>query len=63
MIDGEPWIIEDKDVVDIYCCDCGLVHLIAVLIEGKKVTLKHYRDTYATNARRKEKKIVVYRRK
>lgn len=63
MIDGEPWTINDKDVVTITCCDCNLVHLLSIDIKGKRVTLKHYRDTHLTKKYRKEDGIIVYKRK
>ena len=62
MIPGEPWILKDKDATSITCCDCGLEHFLLVDIKGKKVTLRHYRDTYETKKNRKKNRIVVYRR-
>lgn len=63
MIDGEPWVLTDKDATSITCCDCGLEHFLLVNIKKNKVTLRHYRDAYETKQNRTKDKIVVYRRK
>lgn len=62
MISGEPWILRDRDVTPIICCDCGLVHHLLVGVKGKKVTLRFYRDSHATKQGRKKDRIIVYRK-
>ena len=65
LISGEPWIIDDDCTTNHECCDCGLEHqmIVNVNTEKKTVTLRFYRDGYATIENRKREGIVLYRRK
>ncbi len=62
---GQPWKMRDGDAVAITCCDCELQHEMFIDIDKKRNTLslKFYRDDFATTENRKEKGIVLYRRK
>ncbi len=62
---GEPWTHQHDTVPAHICCDCGLEHQVIVSVNAKKktVTLKYYRDDFATTARRKGKGIVLYMKK
>ncbi len=63
LVNGEPWTHQHDTVPSHVCCDCGLEHQVVVSINSKKktVTLKHYRDDFATTETRKRKGIVLYR--
>ena len=60
---GEPIVYQDKDIIPLECCDCGLVHWIMVDINGKEVILRFFRDDYQTDKIRKKAKLIIYRKR
>ena len=59
---GEPIIWQDGWFHSLQCCDCGLIHKVAMSITKNKVEVKFYRDDYDTQKHRKKKKIILYRK-
>lgn len=50
--DGEGFSIKNGDIHYVACCDCGLVHKMAVVSKGDDVGLAFERDEGETNKRR-----------
>lgn len=56
--DNEDWTVYSKVPFKIACCDCGLVHVFA-LVAGKKgtpISIAAQRDRRATGQRRRHLK-------
>lgn len=60
MYDGDGWEIRNKEIFAVSCCDCGLVHDLAVYVPGKrkgaKVGIAARRNESATKNSRKNLK-------
>ena len=57
---GEPFkmqrIAENEWMYSIECCDCGLQHLFFYWKKGKMLFGKPFRDDFATDINRKDRK-------
>ena len=54
---GELFTIDTKqEIFKFRCCDCGLVHLVDIEVQGKVVNFKFYRNNRATASVRSWKK-------
>lgn len=51
--DGEGFEVKPGEVFKLACCDCGLVHQVAIVIEDGKVGFAAKRDNRATGQRRR----------
>ena len=57
VVAGKPVAFRVGEFRELYCCDCGLCHLVVVDSVGKQTaTLKFYRDDWATAQERKRRK-------
>lgn len=54
LSDGDSFEIPNNSVFRFACCDCGLVHRIAVVTDGKIIGIALERDVGATNDFRKK---------
>ena len=52
--DGEGWEVKPGEIFKLACCDCGLVHQVAIVIEDGKVGIAAKRDARATGQRRRK---------
>lgn len=61
--DGEGFTVPNKQMFKLACCDCGLVHQVAVVAEGMRkgaaIGMAATRDRRATAARRRNRKEVT----
>lgn len=59
LIDGRGTTIKNKTVFRLACCDCNLVHDVAIAVpglrKGKEIGLAARRNLRATAARRRKK--------
>lgn len=65
LINGEPWVIGDAQMITHTCCDCELTHKVTVDVNSKKktVTLCFHRDDYYTLKKRKKRGIKIVHKK
>ena len=71
--DDEAVVIDAESYFYLWCCDCNLRHLVVVEAVGKgadkfksdegKIAIAMSRDQVATEMSRKDKNIVLYKRK
>jgi hypothetical protein len=71
--DDEAMLIDAESYFYLWCCDCNLRHLVVVEAVGKgadkfksdegKIAIAMSRDQVATEMSRKDKNIVLYKRK
>lgn len=54
--DCEGWEIKSGQPFRLACCDCGLVHDVVVVREGKSLGIAAKRNARATAARRRKHK-------
>jgi len=59
--DDEPLYVKTPGYFYLYCCDCGLRHIIIVERYRKGIRIGFARDDYATKDMRKLRKIKVVR--
>ena len=52
--DDEPFEVKSGEMTRWACCDCGLVHDIAFVAQGKKIGVAARRNNRATAARRRK---------
>ena len=71
--DDEAMLVDAESYFYLWCCDCNLRHLVVVEAVGKgadkfksddgKIAIAMSRDQVATEMSRKDKNIVLYKRK
>ena len=71
--DDEAMLLDAESYFYLWCCDCNLRHLVVVEAVGKgadkfksddgKIAIAMARDQVATEMSRKDKNIVLYKRK
>ena len=71
--DDEAMLVDAESYFYLWCCDCNLRHLVVVEVVGKgadkfksddgKIAIAMSRDQVATEMSRKDKNIVLYKRK
>ncbi len=71
--DDEAMLLDAESYFYLWCCDCNLRHLVVVEAVGKgadkfksdegKIAIAMSRDQVATEMSRKDKNIVLYKRK
>ena len=65
--DAECVVLNESDFFYLWCCDCQLRHLVLVDVvkakDGTNVKIGMVRDQMATEHKRKEENIVLYKRK
>ena len=71
--DDEAMLLDAESYFYLWCCDCNLIHLVVVEAVGKgadkfksdegKIAIAMSRDQVATEMSRKDKNIVLYKRK
>ena len=71
--DEEAMLVDAESYFYLWCCDCNLRHLVVVEAVGKgadkfksddgKIAIAMSRDQVATEMSRKDKNIVLYKRK
>lgn len=55
LIDCEGVEFKSGEIFKLACCDCGLVHRVALVSSGKKIGLAMQRDKRATAAKRRKR--------
>ena len=50
--DGFMYIKQGRNILDLACCDCGLVHSISCYVKNGKVFIRMSRDDRKTSRRR-----------
>ena len=65
--DTECVVLDESDFFYLWCCDCQLRHLVVVDVvksdDGTNVKIGIVRDQMATENKRKEENILLYKRK
>lgn len=57
-LDGEGWEVKSGEAFKLACCDCGLVHQVAIVSEDGKIGIAAKRDNRATGQRRKRNHVM-----
>jgi hypothetical protein len=53
--DGEGFEVKSGEIFKLACCDCGLVHKVNIVSQGKRIGVAMARDKRATAAKRRKK--------
>lgn len=57
LFDGE-WVELPGGLMNVACCDCGLVHLMQFEKTGRGVRFRAWRDLHSTRQQRRRKRYV-----